>query len=252
MTGTPRRVAFHWSGGKDSALALLELRRDDAVHVDRLVTAVHRGTGASTVHEIPVELLRAQAESIGLPLQTLTVPGPGLDGYVEAVTEASLDMRAEGVEAVAFGDLRTSGVLELKRRQFDPVGLEVIEPLWGLTSQECIERFLASGIQAVTVVVDAAALGTAALGSLVDRAFVSSLPGGVDPCGEQGEFHSFAFAGGPFASPVDFTLSAPRQISQEIGTTSGPRTYTYWLATPRPVRAHLAGGRAPTAPRAHG
>lgn len=235
-----RRVAFHWSGGKDSALALATLLRDDDVVVDRLVTTVHRDTGASTVHEIPAELLQAQADSIGLPLQTLAIPGPGLEGYVEAVAEAAATMREEGIDAFAFGDLQSSGVLGHKQDQFGPLGIEVIAPLWEMTSRECIEHFLTSGIRAVTVVVDAAVLGVDAVGMPLDRDFVDALPESADPCGELGEFHSFTFDGPLFRTPVEFTLSPPRRFAQEIGTTEGTRTFTYWLATPR------AGGAPPS------
>ncbi|WP_338748893.1 hypothetical protein [Janibacter alittae] len=228
-----RTVAFHWSGGKDSALALTALLDDESVVVDRLVTTVLRESSASTVHEIPVDLLQAQADSIGLPLQTVVIPGPGLGGYVEAMDAAATRMRREGIDTFAFGDLCASGVLDHKVAQFAPLGIEVLEPLWGLTSHECVERFLASGIRAVTVVVDAAVLGPDGLGVGLDHDFFADLPAGVDPCGELGEFHSFAHDGPLFRRPVDFELTAPRRFEQEIGTTDGMRTYTYWLATPR-------------------
>ncbi|NYF98518.1 ATP-binding protein [Janibacter cremeus] len=231
-----RTVAFHWSGGKDSALALTALLDDPDVVVDRLVTTVHREGGTSTVHEIPDDLLQAQADSIGLPLQIVAIPGPGLDGYVEAMDAAATRMRREGIDAFAFGDLSASGVLDHKREQFQPLGIDVLEPLWGLSSGECVERFLASGIRAVTVVVDAAVLGPQALGLPLDRAFFAGLPAGADPCGELGEFHSFSHDGPLFRRPVDFELTAPRRFEQEIGTTDGARTFAYWLSTPRARR----------------
>lgn len=230
-----RTVAFHWSGGKDSALALTALLADDGVVVDRLVTTVHAG-GASTVHDIPVDLLQAQADSIGLPLQTVAIPGPGLDGYVDVMDAAAVGMRREGVDAFAFGDLSSSGVLDHKRAQFEPLGIEVLEPLWGLTSHECAGRFLASRIRAVTVVVDAAVLGPESLGVPLDHDFFAGLPDGADPCGELGEFHSFVHDGPLLRTPVDFVLDAPHRVEQEIRTTDGMRTYGYWLATPHSRR----------------
>lgn len=231
-----RTVAFHWSGGKDSALALAALLDDPGVVVDRLVTTVHHATGASTVHGIPVDLLQAQADSIDLTLETVAIPGPGLDGYVEAMDAATTRMRREGIDAFAFGDLSSSGVLDHKVAQFGPLGIEVLEPLWGLTSSECVGRFLASGIRAVTVVVDAAVLGPESLGLPLDHDFFAGLPAGADPCGELGEFHSFAHDGPLFRTPVDFVLGAPHRIEREIGTTDGVRSYAYWLSTPRSRR----------------
>lgn len=238
-----KRVAFHWSGGKDSALALSVLLDRDDVEVDRLVTTVHADRGESTVHGLPVEVLKAQARSIGIALHTVAVAGPGLLGYVEAINAAARQMRHEGIDAFGFGDLSCSGVLDHKQQQFGPLGLEIVEPLWDLSSQECIERFLGSGIHAVTVVVDASVLDPTYLGVELDRGFVERLPKGVDPCGEFGEYHSFAYDGPLFGEPVAFSMSPIRNLKREIGTTEGLRTYEYWLATPASLDQQQSQGR---------
>lgn len=230
-------VAFHWSGGKDSALGLSTLLAQGDVVVDRLVTTTHPERNESTVHGLPVELLQAQARSIGIRLQTIPLPGAGLDGYVEVMQEAAVQMRREGIDAFAFGDLTCSDVRRHKEDQFGPLGIEVLEPLWGMTSRECIEQFLLSGIQAVTVVVDANVLGKADVGVRLDRQFIDRLPAGVDPCGESGEYHSFAYDGPLFHQPVGFSMSAPHHLEREIGTIEGVRRYAYWLATPQPAEA---------------
>lgn len=227
-----RTAAFHWSGGKDSALALSTLLAQGDVVVDRLVTTIHPERHASTVHGLPVELLEAQARSIGIGLQTIPLPGAGLEGYVEVMRAAAIQMRREGIDAFAFGDLACSDVRRHKEEQFNPLGIEVLEPLWGMTSRECIERFLQSGIRAVTVVVDASVLGKDDVGVRLDGQFVERLPAGTDPCGEFGEYHSFAYDGPLFDWPVGFSLTAPRRLEREIGTTEGMRRYAYWLATP--------------------
>lgn len=226
-------MAFHWSGGKDSALALSVLLAENDVVVERLVTTVHPARAASTVHGLPVALLQDQAASIGIPLQTVPLRGVGLDGYTEAMNAAAVQLRREGIDAFAFGDLGASGVLEQKQAQFGPLGIEVLEPLWGLSSRECIERFLGSGLRAVTVVVDAAVLGRDRVGVPLDRDFVDRLPPTADPCGEFGEYHSFVYDGPLFRSPVRFTPGPVRWLEREIGTSEGPRRYAYWLATPQ-------------------
>lgn len=228
-------VAFHWSGGKDSALGLSTLLAQGDVVVDRLVTTTHPERNESTVHGLPVELLEAQARSIGIKLQTIPLPGAGLDGYVEVMQEAAVQMRHEGVDAFAFGDLTCSDVRRHKEEQFGPLGIEVLEPLWGMTSRESIEQFLLSGIQAVTVVVDANVLDKADVGVRLDRQFIDRLPAGVDPSGEFGEYHSFTYDGPLFHQPVGFSMSEPRHLEREIGTTEGVRRYAYWLATPQPA-----------------
>lgn len=228
-----RRVAFHWSGGKDSALALGYLLADESVTVDRLATTTEPGDDQSTVHGLPCGLLQAQAASLGIHLQTIPMPGGGLEGYMETMEAAARAMRAEGIDAFAFGDLAASGVRDLKHDQFGPLGIEVVEPLWEFSSTECIEAFLASGIRAVTVVVDAGVLDAAHLGVEVDRAFIDGLPDGCDPCGELGEYHTFVFDGPMFARPVPFTLGATRHLERTVATTDGPVPYAWWLATPR-------------------
>lgn len=232
-----RTAAFHWSGGKDSALALSRLLAQDDVVVDRLVTTIHSERNESTVHGLPLELLEAQALSIGIRLQVIPLAGAGLEGYVEVMQAAAVQMRREGIDAFAFGDLTCSDMRDHKQEQFGPLGIEVLEPLWGMSSHECIEEFLRSGIQAVTVVVDANVLGKDDVGVRLDRQFVARLPAGADPCGEFGEYHSFAYGGPLFGRPVGFSLSPHRYLEREIRTTEGMRNYAYWLATPRPAAA---------------
>lgn len=230
-----RTVAFHWSGGKDSALALSMLLEDPHVLVDRLVTTTHPDRHESTVHGLPVALLDAQARSIGIRLQTVPLPGAGLDGYVEAMEMTATQMRSEGIDAFAFGDLSCSDVRRHKEEQFGQFGIEVLEPLWDLTSTECIEQVLHSGLRAITVVVDARVFNADDVGVHLDREFVDRLPDGVDPCGELGEYHTFAYDGPLFRQPVAFSLSAPHRLDREIGTTAGVRRYGYWVATPSPA-----------------
>ncbi|MDN5797305.1 MAG: hypothetical protein L0H79_16330, partial [Intrasporangium sp.] len=237
------RAALHWSGGKDSAMALSALI-DEKVHdacgrdvvLDRLVTTVHSDRNTSTVHGVPVELLAAQADSIGLPLETIPLPGPGLDGYAEAMAATARRLRSEGIEAFAFGDLSSSGVLRRKQAQFAPFGIEVLVPLWGQSSQEVIARFLRSGLAAVTIVVDASVLDRSDVGVPLDGDFLARLPDGVDVCGELGEYHSFVHDGPIFGRHVPFHLDEPRFLERVIGTTEGPRRFAYWLATPQPGR----------------
>lgn len=226
------RVAFLWSGGKDSALALSRLLASDAVVVDRLVVAVAATDERSIVHEIPVDLLRSQARAIGIPVVTVPVPGDGLEGYVDAMRTTGARLRELGVDAVGFGDLSRSGARVRRQETFAPVGLDVVEPLWGLTSRESVDLFLRSGLRAVTVVVDADVLGPAHVGVPLDSGFVAALPPGADPAGELGEYHTFVHAGPIFAGPVPFALDPLRHWTRLIGTTQGPRQFAYWGRRP--------------------
>lgn len=233
----PTPLAFHWSGGKDSAHALGVLLRDDRYDVRCLVTTVHARRQESTVHGIPVALLQAQADGIGLPLRVVELAGPGLDDYAEVMQRASRELRAEGIRAVGFGDQAHSGVLQYKLDQFGPLGLEVVEPLWDLSPRECSEQFLATGIDAVVVVVDASVLGPEYLGRHLDRELVTSLPPGCDPGGEFGEYHTFVTDAPFFARPVPVVPGEVEHLHRTIGTTGGPQDFSYWrlqLTAPSP------------------
>lgn len=234
---TLQRIAFHWSGGKDSALALQMLLADPTVQVDRLLTTVNPDRGDSVVHGIPIALLEAQAARIGVPLETIPLPGASWDGYLDAMRQAAQACKRDGIDAFAFGDLECSGMRATKVEQFAPFGIDVVLPLWGRTSPTCAAQFVASGIKAVTIVVDADALDATFVGRSVDLDFVASLPSGVDPCGEFGEYHTLVFDGPLFASPLNFELSDPEFLERSINTTEGLRTYHYWTVTPRLVAA---------------
>lgn len=233
----PVPLAFHWSGGKDSAHALGRLLGDDRYDVRCLVTTVHASRQESTVHGIPVPLLRAQADAIGLPLRVVELAGPGLDDYPEVMDRASRELHAEGVRAVGFGDQAHSGVLQYKLDQFGPLGLEVVEPLWDLSPEQCSEEYLGSGIEAVVVVVDASVLGREHLGRHLDRALVASLPDGCDPGGEFGEYHTFVTSAPFFTRTVPMVPGRVEHLRRSLGTTDGRREFNYWrlhLATPGP------------------
>lgn len=224
-------TALHWSGGKDSALALGRLLSSAEHEVRRLVTLVD-GQQRSTVHGLPPRLLRAQADAVGLPLQTVSLEDPGMRDYPEVMTAVARRLRQEGIRAVAFGDLMASGARAHHERLLRPVGLDVVEPLWGMSSRECIDCFLGSGIEASVVAVDAAVLGPETIGRVVDRDLVDSLPTGCDPCGELGEFHTVVLDAPFFRLPVSFPSGDVETVEYEIGTSAGPQTFRHHRVHP--------------------
>ena len=225
---SPTRLAFHWSGGKDSAHALGRLLADDRHAVRCLVTTVDAATGASTVHGIPPWLLEAQADAIGLPLHTVRLRDPGLADYREAMTAHATTLRDEGIEAVGFGDLHRSGARRHHEALFTPLGLEVVEPLWQMTSHECVAAFLASGIEARIIVVDADVLGREHVGAVLDRELVDALPDGCDPCGELGEYHTVVTDAPYFRGPVPLPQAPVEHVVRRVGTSAGVREFRYW------------------------
>jgi uncharacterized protein (TIGR00290 family) len=225
---TPVRVALHWSGGKDSAHALGRLLADDRYEVRCLMTTVHAAREESSVHGLPTRLIRAQADAVGLPLRVVSLSSAGLDDYLEVMELETRRLKGEGIQAFAFGDLEASGVLPYKLAQFGPLGMEVVEPLWGMSSHECIRHFLATGIEAITVVVDAGVLDRRHLGVAISSEFVEDLPVGCDPCGEAGEYHTFVWNAPYFREPIPFTSGTTERVQRRIRTTEGLRDFAYY------------------------
>lgn len=223
----PIALAFHWSGGKDSALALGRLLDDERYDVRCLITTMDAEHQESSVHRLPRHLLQAQAEAIGVPLYPVMLSSAGLDDYVEAMNKAGRVLYTRGIRACAVGDLAQSGAVAIKREQFQPLGIEVIAPLNELTSAQCLDEFLASGIEALTIVVNAAQLNEHHLGAAVTPGFIAALPADCDAMGEGGEYHTFVSDAPYFRHSVDYTVSGTERIHQSINTTDGPQEFTY-------------------------
>ena len=226
------RAVFNWSGGKDSAHALWRAMRSGDYEIVALLTTVDGSTRRSTMHGIPAALLQAQAERIGIPLYRLDLaPNGDMADYGAAMSRAVAHFGARGVTHFIFGYIFLHDVRAYRERQLAPFGIEVVEPLWGESSQEVMADFLASGLKTVVVTTMDDGLGRAAVGRVVDRDFVASLPAGTDPNGENGEYHTFCYDGPIFASPVPFRLGTPFSRSYDVRLDDGTsKSYAYWFA----------------------
>lgn len=202
-------VLLAWSGGKDSALALEALRADDAVRVDALVTTVTAGYERISMHGVRRTLLAAQAKAVGLPLLEARIPVQASnDAYEAAFAAALAPARARGVTRVAYGDLFLTDVRTYRERQLGVLGMRGLFPLWLRDTAALAREFIARGFQAVLVCVDPGRLDPSFAGRLFDAALLRELPSGVDPCGENGEFHTFVFNGPGFQHPVPIDIGA--------------------------------------------
>ena len=180
-------AVLNWSGGKDSAHALWRVMQEGTYRVDALLTTVNRSTRKSTMHDIPLPLLEAQAERIGIPLYIVDLtPSGDMADYSEAMSRAVGHFKAQGITHFIFGDIFLHDVRRYREEQLAPYGIEVIEPLWGAESPEVMDGFLATGLRCVVVTTMYDGLGPSVIGREVDAAFVASLPSGVDPNGENG------------------------------------------------------------------
>ena len=211
------KAVFNWSGGKDSAHALWRAIESQRYEIVALLTTVNHDTRRSTMHGIPFPLLQAQAASIGIPLHAVDLTPKGdMEDYQTAMSQAVAHFKAQGVTHFIFGDIFLHDVRKYREQQLAPHGIEVVEPLWGRSSETVMHDFLASGLQTVVVTTMADGLGAAAIGRTIDSDFIASLPAGTDPNGENGEYHTFCYDGPIFRTPVRFRLGSPFSRSYDI------------------------------------
>ena len=225
-----KKAVFNWSGGKDSALALYKVLQQNQFDVVALLTTVNEETELSSMHAIPHSLLLKQAESIGIPLYPVFLP-KHLQIYEQRMKDAANHFKAQGVEHFIFGDIYLTDVRKYREDRLHPLGIEVVEPLWNPNSNEVMQDFLASGIKTQIIVTDASKLGKAFIGQDLSLTVLDLMSAEVDVCGENGEYHTFSYDGGPFKYPIDFNIIETRKMSYEFKLDNGEEmTYHYWQA----------------------
>ena len=196
-------ILLAWSGGKDSALALGELQQAGRCEVVALLTTLTEGYNRVSIHGVREELLDQQADAVGLPLTKVRVPRDSSLAEYERRMGAALEAHiANGVSAVAFGDIFLEDLRADRTAKLAAVGLRAAFPLWKRDTTRLARRFIDLGFQAVITCADTEFLDASFAGRAYDDALLADLPPGVDPCGENGEFHSFVYDGPVFTRPV--------------------------------------------------
>ncbi|SFC34716.1 MULTISPECIES: diphthine--ammonia ligase [Bacillaceae] len=201
-----KKVAVSFSG-KDSTLALHDLLHSDEFEVVVLIASVTEGFNRTSIHGVRVELLEAQADSIGLPLKKIWIPeNCSNQKYQEIMTKVNLELKEQGIEYIAFGDLFLEDVRKYREDMLKPIGIKPIFPLWGEATTNVIERFISLGYKTIITCVDLTRLSEEFSGKEIDYHLINDLPKEVDPCGENGEYHSFVFDGPIFNNPIHFNI----------------------------------------------
>ncbi len=201
-----QRILFSWSGGKDSAMALYELRKSADYEIAALLTTVTDGYDRISMHGVRRALLERQAAALGLPLEKILITPNATNAEYETQLRAMLEKYlARGVGAVAFGDIFLEDLRKYREDNLAQIGMRGIFPIWKRDSTELAHSFIALGFEAITTCVDSQSLDRRFVGRFFDPSFLTELPASVDPCGENGEFHSFAFKGPIFKTRIEFT-----------------------------------------------
>lgn len=198
---------FNWSSGKDSALALFQIQNEKSFHISKLVTTVNSEYDRVSMHGLRNELLDNQARALGIPLKKIELPGDvSMSEYDSKMKEEIQSLKLEGYTRCIFGDIFLEDLRLYREEKLAEVGVKAIFPLWKRDTKKLIKEFVDLGFKAITVCVNAKHLDESFCGRLIDDDFINELPDNVDPCGENGEFHTFVFDGPIFKYPINFTI----------------------------------------------
>jgi uncharacterized protein (TIGR00290 family) len=204
----PQKILLSWSGGKDSAWALHLLRKNPDYEVAALLTTLNEKFRRVAVHGCREELLDRQSAAAGLPLWKVDLPYPCTNAdYESRMSAVCARAVSEGFHGVAFGDLFLEDIRAYRIEKLKPTGLEPIFPVWGIPTDQLARQMIAGGLRARLTCVNPKLLDVSFAGREFDAQFLADLPVTVDPCGERGEFHSYAFAGPMFSAPIPIQYS---------------------------------------------
>jgi uncharacterized protein (TIGR00290 family) len=205
----PEPVLVAWSGGKDSALALRATLADPSLAAEALLTTVTREYDRISVHGVRRSLLHTQTAALGLPLIEMEIPASCDNARYETCLARALTAareRNDGVHRCVFGDLFLEDVRRYREERLAPLGMQPIFPLWERDTSRLAREFSHDGFRAVVVCVDSTLLDASFSGREYDASFLADLPSAVDPCGENGEFHTFVYDGPLFRERVKFSI----------------------------------------------
>lgn len=227
------KAIFNWSSGKDSSLALYKILEENKYEVTSLLTSINKQFQRISMHGVRVSLLEKQAESLGLPLIKMELPAePSMEEYREIMRQTMNEIKSTGVTHSVFGDIFLEDLRKYREDQLKTVGMKGVFPLWKDNTSDLIREFLDSGFKTIVTCVNETYLDKSFAGRVIDQDFIKDLPENVDPCGENGEFHTFTFNGPIFKSPVKFEVGEmvkktyPKPKSEENGEDG---EYVFWF-----------------------
>lgn len=228
---------FNWSGGKDSSYALFQLQQTQDFNIHYLVTTVNEAVNRISMHGVRFDLLEAQSEALGIPLFPIYLPdSPTMSAYEEAMLSATNKLKGEGLSHCIFGDIFLEDLRKYREDNLQKQGITAHFPLWKRNTLELAHAFIDAGFKTIVVCVDASKLDESFVGRTIDKQFLADLPDGVDPCGENGEFHTFVYEAPNYKHPIAIRLG--ERIFREIpgstdsddvcNTGTAPAKWGFW------------------------
>lgn len=201
------KAIFNWSSGKDSALALYKTLQEDQFEITSLLTSINKEFQRISMHGVHVSLLEKQAESLGFPLIKMELPKePTMEEYREIMSKTMNTIQSQGVTHSIFGDIFLEDLRKYREDQLKSIGMKGVFPLWKINTTDLIHEFLDLGFKTIVTCVNETYLDKSFAGRIIDKDFINDLPENIDPCGENGEFHTFTFDGPIFKDPVQFEI----------------------------------------------
>ena len=202
-----KKIFFNWSSGKDSALALHNLQQDAQFEIDLLLTTINLPQNRISMHGVRRKLLLKQFDSLGIPHKIIDLPeNLTMDSYNSMMNDQLKLLQQEQYHYAGFGDILLEDVKTYRENQLKEFHIKAIFPLWQKNTLDVVHEFIEKGFKAIVVSINASLLDQSFCGRLLDQDFINDLPAGVDPCGENGEYHTFCFDGPIFKKPVSYTI----------------------------------------------
>lgn len=241
-----KKAFINWSGGKDSSITLFKMLHQNEYSIDSLYTSVNRSNDRITMHGVRLDLLRKQADRIGIPLEILWLPKePSMIEYNSLMAEGLNSFKEKGYTHSIFGDIYLEDLKIYRESQHQKFGIQTVFPIWKKNSKSLIKKFVDDGFKAITVCVKADKLSKEFVGRLIDHDFIRDLPDDVDPCGENGEFHTFVFDGPLFSKPIDINIGdriyreykAPNESEDrcDLSNEQNPKKMGFWFCDIEPA-----------------
>lgn len=222
------KVLMSWSGGKDCTMALYQFMKQSGKNPDGLLTAYNTSYNRVTMHGVPMTLIHDQADALQIPLFTLGLPKEVTDEIYEDLLLSKFEELVDvGFEEVVFGDIFLEDLKAYRIKQLEQVGLKYQFPIWKRNTSELIGEFVSLGFKTITVSINGTVLSQEFAGTTIDDTFISKLPAGVDPCGENGEFHTFVYDGPIFEKEVLFQMGDT--IERKYTSPVDGSSVSYWF-----------------------
>ena len=212
------KAIFCWSGGKDSSYCLYKVLSENIFDVNYLLTTINDTFKRISMHGVREELLDIQCESVGIPLLKVRVSEGTNDEYEKQMEAVLLQAKSEGIDTVIFGDIFLEDLRTYREANLAKVGMKAIFPLWKMDTSTLIKDFIDLQFKTIVCCTNDGYLGDEWTGREIDKSFVEQLPADVDPCGENGEYHTFCFAGPLFKKKIDFTIGEKIYKALEVKT----------------------------------